>query len=231
MAACCHLTQRLCGSQRVAVLLTRLPTFSGGCCTRCQCAIDTPLRSRVALESPAQLVWVNLLCRPSAAPKLRSGTSGSPQQRRQRRAKCQGPGAEVAPAAAGIQGLAQPQPGTDQLAGTDGIAEDGLNGKTSGRDAAAAAAPPAAALPAEHPPAEAAPIQHPPQPDLPGAPLGTEDLRRFMQQRGIAGAIVPALNGTPLPAGCCEVKSLVFLADGRPLVSGHVPARVWGRSL
>lgn len=51
------------------------------------------------------------------------------------------------------------------------------------------------------------------------APLGTDDLRRFIEQHGIAAAVVPPLNGALPPApDCCEVKSLLFLADGQPLV-------------
>lgn len=49
-------------------------------------------------------------------------------------------------------------------------------------------------------------------------PLGTADLQRFMERHSIAGAVVPPLNGAPPPTGCCEVKSLVFVVDGRPLV-------------
>jgi hypothetical protein len=49
--------------------------------------------------------------------------------------------------------------------------------------------------------------------------LGTAHLQRFMSQHGIQGQIVPPLGGGAPPAGCCEAKSLVFLADEQPLVS------------
>ena len=52
------------------------------------------------------------------------------------------------------------------------------------------------------------------------APLGTADLERFMSLQGITAAVVPPLNGGPLPLGCTEVKSLVFLAHTQPIVSG-----------
>jgi hypothetical protein len=52
-----------------------------------------------------------------------------------------------------------------------------------------------------------------------GAPLGTVDLERFMSLQGITAAVVPPLNGGPLPQGSVEVKSLVFLAHTQPIVS------------
>lgn len=51
------------------------------------------------------------------------------------------------------------------------------------------------------------------------AVLSTADLQRFMAQRGIAAQVVPPLNGAPPPPACLELKSLVFLAGGQPLVS------------
>lgn len=40
-----------------------------------------------------------------------------------------------------------------------------------------------------------------------------------MAERGITGQVVPQLGGAPPPPNCCEVKSLVFLVDGQPIVS------------
>jgi len=59
-------------------------------------------------------------------------------------------------------------------------------------------------------------------------PLGTADLERFMSLHGITAAVVPPLDGAPLPPGqlACEVKSLVFLADTQPIVSVCVVAAV-----
>lgn len=49
--------------------------------------------------------------------------------------------------------------------------------------------------------------------------LSTAALRRFITERGIAAEVVPPLDGAAPPPGCCELKSLVFLAGGQPVVS------------
>ena len=93
--------------------------------------------------------------------------------------------------------------------------------------AAAAAAPPAPSNPS----VEAAASEAAPSDPSEGAaangsddddvPLGTADLRHFIEQRGIAAQIVPSLvsGGAAPPAGSVEVKSLVFLVELQPIVS------------
>lgn len=87
--------------------------------------------------------------------------------------------------------------------------------------AAAAAASAAAALP----PTAASAAQAQAQPainvlnGISLAALSTADLQRFISERGIAAEVVPPLQGAAPPPGCCELKSLVFLAGGQPVVS------------
>lgn len=50
------------------------------------------------------------------------------------------------------------------------------------------------------------------------APQGTADLRRYLLEHGVTATIVPPLNGAPPPPGCVEVKSLVYLVGGTPVV-------------
>lgn len=71
---------------------------------------------------------------------------------------------------------------------------------------------------AANPAATAGAAAHPASCNPDGNQLGTADLRRFLEQHGIAAAVVPALEGAPPPPGCVEVKSLVYLLGTQPLV-------------
>lgn len=71
----------------------------------------------------------------------------------------------------------------------------------------AAGAPPTAAIAAQVASSSSADV------------LSTAALQRFIAERGIAAEVVPPLNGAAPPLGCCELKSLVFLAGGQPVVS------------
>ena len=88
------------------------------------------------------------------------------------------------------------------------------------REAAGSAAAPAPAAAAGVPPASSLGAPGAPQiTPAAVAPLSTSHLERFIAERGIAARVVPQLGGAPPPPGCCELKSLIFLADGQPIVS------------
>lgn len=88
---------------------------------------------------------------------------------------------------------------------------DGCVTEESGTAAAAAAAPAAA-------------------PDALDA--GEERLSCFLADRGITASLVPALDGAATPAGCVELKSLIYLVGSTPLaVVLPLTARVDDRRL